>query len=435
MRTLSEWLSWQDTLHFSKIDLGLERVRIVAERLNILKPTFPVITVAGTNGKGSTVAFLHAILTAESYRTGVYTTPHITHYNERIAVAGITASDTEICQAFEKIDQARAEISLTSFEFGTLAAMLYFFEQKVEFAILEVGLGGRLDAVNIWDADLALITTIDIDHTDWLGNDREVIGAEKAGIMRSQHPVICGEFSPPDSIALAAQQCGADLYQYGQDYHYQVDKTAWHWSSSQHSYVDLPLPALCGEYQLQNAALVIAGLLQLSCTTIQTESTATKKFKSFKFQLSQSSIVQGLQNVQLQGRLQTLTNQPEILLDVAHNPQAAAQLARYLQKNKIKAKTRAIFSILCDKDIEAVMLSMRDVIDEWHLIHLDDPRATPVEDLKSKLEELGIKNSFTGYKDFKHIFSCVKSNSAPLDRVIIFGSFLVVSGILSASLN
>lgn len=418
MQTLNEWLAWQSTLHTHSIDLGLERIRIVAKRLAILQLPFPIITVAGTNGKGSTVAFTHAILQAQGYRTGVYSSPHIFRYNERIAIAGLAAEDETICHAFQCIEAVRGDVNLTPFEFETLAAILCFIEQQVDIAILEVGLGGRLDAVNLWDTDLALITTIAIDHIAWLGDNREAIGQEKAGIMRQGRPVVCGEPHPPASIAQSARKYGAHLAQYTQDYYYQIDadNSCWHWYSDHINYTDLPLPALQGDYQIQNAALVIAGLAHLGLN------------------IHKNSISQGLLQVQLTGRLQKLQNKPEILLDVAHNPQAAQQLALYLQKNKIKGKTRAIFSILCDKDVAAVVLNMQKDIDEWHLIALDDPRAIPVEELKLQLQQLGIKNLYS-YDNFKHVLSCVKSNSSDHDRVVIFGSFLVVSGILSVSLD
>ena len=414
MRTLPEWLDWQEKLHLSSIDLGLDRIRVVAERLNLLKLPFPVITVAGTNGKGSTVAFLHAILSAQSYKTGSYTTPHIVDYNERIAVAGESLADEVICRAFEAIDDARGDISLTYFEFGTLAAVWCFVEQHVDVGILEVGLGGRLDAVNLWGADLALITTIAIDHVDWLGDDRETIGREKAGIMRAGKPVVCGEPSPPAVISIVAEELGAQLLQYTQDYSYQIEADCWQWEGLGLSYKNLPLPSLQGDYQVQNAAMVIAGLSRLN------------------FNINEISIHKGLQSAYVAGRLQKLQNSPEILLDVAHNAQAAGQLAKYLQKSKIKGKTRAIFSILCDKDVESVVLSMRSVIDEWHLVSLDDSRAIPVEQLKSQLKQLNVEVVMT-YRDFVSILNYVKSQSSPNDRVVIFGSFLVVSGVISVS--
>lgn len=415
MRTLREWLDWQETLHLSSIDLGLDRIRVVAERLDLLSLPFPVITVAGTNGKGSTVAFLHAMLAAQGYKTGAYTTPHIVDYNERIAIAGEPLDDVSICRAFDKINQARGDISLTYFEFGTLAAVYCFVEQSVDIAILEVGLGGRLDAVNLWDADLALITTIDIDHVDWLGDDRELIGREKAGIMRRNKPVVCGEPSPPESISVVANERGAELLQYSRDYSFHVVKNSWSWQGLGVSYTNLPMPRLQGDYQLQNAAMVIAGLTRMKGLL-----------------LDEKSIQQGLQLAYVAGRLQKLQDAPEILLDVAHNPQAAKQLAKYLQKNKIKGKTRAIFSILSDKDLEAVVLSLRSSVDEWHLVSLNDPRAIPVEQLKSQLVQLGL-NVVSSYYDFESVLNSVKSLSSPNDRLVIFGSFLVVSGITSVS--
>ncbi len=414
MRTLHEWLDWQEKLHLSSIDLGLDRIRVVAERLKLLNLPFPVISVAGTNGKGSSVAFLHAILSAQGYKTGAYTTPHIVDYNERIAIAGKPLSDESICQAFEKIDQARGDTSLTYFEFGTLAAVLCFVEQQVDVAILEVGLGGRLDAVNLWDADLALITTIAIDHVDWLGDDRETIGREKAGIMRANRPAVCGEAIPPKSIATVANELGANLFQYTQDYSYSIHNNNWQWKGFGIEYKNLPTPALLGEYQYQNAAMVIAGLSR-SC-----------------IQVDESSIRQGLQTAHVAGRLQKLQNSPEILLDVAHNAQAAQQFANFLQKNEIKGKTRAIFSILCDKDLESVVLSMRSIVDEWHLIALNDSRAIPIKQLESQLNQLGLQ-TVSGYNDFADVLNSVKSVSSPNDRVVIFGSFLVVSGVISVS--
>lgn len=414
MRTLPEWLDWQEKLHLSSIDLGLDRIRVVAERLGLLKLHFPVITVAGTNGKGSTVAFLHAILSVQGYKTGAYTTPHILDYNERIAISGESLADDVICRAFEKIDEARGDVSLTYFEFGTLAAVLCFVEQQVDVVILEVGLGGRLDAVNLWDADLALITTIAIDHIDWLGNDRETIGREKAGIMRAGKPAVCGEPSPPASISIVAEELGTNLLQYTHDYSYQIEADSWQWEGLGLLYKNLPLPTLQGDYQVQNAAMVIAGLSRLTLN------------------INEVSIHKGLQFAHVAGRLQVLQNSPEILLDVAHNAQAAKQLAKYLQKNKIKGKTRAIFSILCDKDVESVVLSMLPVIDEWHLVSLNDPREIPVEQLKSQLKQLNVEAVMT-YRDFLSILNYVKSQSSPNDRVVIFGSFLVVSGVISVS--
>ena len=414
MRTLPEWLEWQEKLHLSSIDLGLDRIRVVAERLDLLNLPFPVISVAGTNGKGSTVAFLHAILSAQGYKTGAYTTPHIVDYNERISIEGKPLSDEKICQAFERINQVRGDISLTYFEFGTLAAVLCFVDQGVDVAILEVGLGGRLDAVNLWDADLALITTIAIDHVDWLGDDREVIGREKAGIMRKGKPVVCGEPSPPRSISLVANEQGAELLQYTQDYSYQVSADSWQWEGLGLLYKKLPLPSLQGDYQIQNVAMVIAGL---SCLDID---------------INESSIRKGLKTAYVAGRLQKLQSSPEILLDVAHNAQAAQQLAKYLQKNKIKGKTRAIFSILSDKDVESVVLSMRFSIDEWHIVSLDDPRAIPIEQLKLQLEQLRLE-TVTSYNNFDSVLKSVKSLSTHNDRLVIFGSFLVVSGVMSVS--
>ncbi|HHB93137.1 MAG TPA: bifunctional folylpolyglutamate synthase/dihydrofolate synthase, partial [Thioploca sp.] len=247
MKTLTEWLNWQNSLHPSKIELGLNRVRIVAERLNLLTPNFPIVTVAGTNGKGSSVTMLDAMLTANNMRVGRYTSPHLLHYNERIWIAGTEASDTQICQAFTTIEAVRTEILLTFFEFATLAAMILFQKNKVDIAVLEVGLGGRLDAVNIFDADIALITTIDIDHSDWLGDNRETIGLEKAGILRYKKTAVCSDPNPPQSIIQYAKQLTTKLYCIQRDFTYQKTKNGWTWQTDNDPIIDLPKPNLRGD--------------------------------------------------------------------------------------------------------------------------------------------------------------------------------------------
>lgn len=421
-RSLAEWLSWQEQLHLSEIDLGLERIGKVAKKLGILTLPFPVITVAGTNGKGSSIAMLESILRAQSYQTGAYTSPHLIRYNERISINNHPASDAQICAAFETIDQARQTtyddegkvISLTYFEFGTLAAILCFIEQKVDVALLEVGLGGRLDAANLWDASVSIITGIAIDHESWLGNDRETIAREKAGIMRKNQPVICGDPNPPKSIQATATHIGARLYQFKKDFSYEKNEQDWTWNGWDNQQFTLPLPALKGEFQLNNAASVIAAL----------------SLFNKQLAVSQQAYEQGLKQVTVAGRMQILQKTPEWLVDVAHNPQSAEQLATYLQNNPVKGNTFAIFSMLADKDIDQVIHIMSPFIDQWHIFQLPGKRAQTLEALKQQLQLSGNTANIRQHKDFSRVCSHLKKSVKNEDRVVAFGSFLVVSAVL-----
>lgn len=416
-KTLAEWLSWQETLHLSEIDLGLDRIREVAKKLNLLSPTFPIITVAGTNGKGSTVALFESILKAQGYKTGSYTSPHLIDYNERIKLNTINAKDDLIIEAFEEIDKARsaiAPISLTYFEFGTLAAMLIFTQQKVDVAVLEVGLGGRLDASNLWDTSLAIISNIGIDHVDWLGDDREVIAVEKAGIMRKGIPAICGDLNPPNNIAKEAQRIGANLYQINHDFSYQKnDDNTWAWKGFSQIHT-LPLPALAGEFQLNNAATVVAGLQVINDFSPTT----------------QESIKQGLREISLTGRLQTIQHNPEWLIDVAHNPHAAKQLAKHLQIHSINGRTIALFSMLKDKDIQQVVTIMDQYVDVWHIVELEGSRSTQLSELKEIINEQNPNKTVVTYQSFSNAIKSIKTSSNLQDRVVAFGSFLVVSELI-----
>ena len=416
-KTLAEWLSWQETLHLSEIDLGLDRIREVAKKLNLLSPTFPIITVAGTNGKGSTVALFESILKAQGYKTGSYTSPHLIDYNERIKLNTINAKDDLIIEAFEEIDKARsaiAPISLTYFEFGTLAAMLIFTQQKVDVAVLEVGLGGRLDASNLWDTSLAIISNIGIDHVDWLGDDREVIAVEKAGIMRKGIPAICGDLNPPNNIAKEAQRIGANLYQINHDFSYQKnDDNTWAWKGFSQIHT-LPLPALAGEFQLNNAATVVAGLQVINDFLPTT----------------QESIKQGLREISLTGRLQTIQHNPEWLIDVAHNPHAAKQLAKHLQIHSINGRTIALFSMLKDKDIQQVVAIMDQYVDVWHIVELEGSRSTQLSELKEIINEQNPNKTVVAHQSFSNAIKSIKTSSNLQDRVVAFGSFLVVSELI-----
>jgi dihydrofolate synthase/folylpolyglutamate synthase len=408
---LNDWLTWQEELHWSTIDLGLDRIRQVAENMGLSGLPFPVITVAGTNGKGSTVAMLDALLSAEGYCTGVYTSPFILEYNERIKIAGDFASDELICDAFETIDQARKNTSLTYFEFGTLAAVWLFVQHKVDVAILEVGMGGRLDAVNIWDAALAIITNVDIDHVQWLGSDREKIAIEKSGIMRGNSPAICGDPSPPSSIATEARRIGATLFQLNTDFFFDVSKSLWHWKGWDVEYKNLPRPALSGDFQFQNAATTIAGL------------NAIKK----RLPVSEASMQKGLGSVHLPGRLEIIQRQPDVIVDVAHNPHAAKQLALWLHQNDIPGKTYTLFSMLADKDIKSVVTLLNAEITEWHIAPINDERGLKASQISEILQKSGINSAIKLYDTVTDAWKELQKRAAPQDRIIVFGSFFLVS--------
>lgn len=450
-QTLEDWLSWQETLHLSEIDLGLERIGKVADKLNLLNPSFPIITVAGTNGKGSTVAFLDSILRAEGYKTGAFTSPHLVNYNERILLNGNQTSDKLIIDAFAEIDEARRsikndageyeDISLTYFEFSALAAMLIYQQQNVDVAIIEVGLGGRLDAANLWDTSLAIITSIGVDHIDWLGDDRDVIAVEKSGIMRKNVPAICGDNDPPITIASEAKRIGADLQQINTDFSYSqiksIETKAEHWLLNNNDKdQQFVIPKMSGEFQLNNAATAITGLFSI---------------KSL-LPVSIKAINTGLKKAQVTGRLEIIRTKPEWLIDVAHNPHAAKELAKYIRQNPVKGKTHAIFSMLRDKDVNEVLQIMHDVIDEWHIVATKGSRGlslaeleqhfnqfiNPSKDaeLKEKVEQsesINTLSNITSYASFDKACDALKNITKDKDRVVAFGSFLVISEILNNS--
>ena len=422
-RNLSEWLTWQETLHLSSIDLGLKRVQQVAKNLDLLTLPFPVISVAGTNGKGSSTAMLQSIYQKAGYKTGVYTSPHLLHYNERIAIDNKYASDKAICSAFERINKARKKTSLTYFEFGTLAAAVLFVEADIDVAIFEVGLGGRLDAVNLWDADVALITSIAIDHENWLGNNRDDIAIEKSGIMRKGKPVICGDKNPPATISSEAQRIGSHLIQRDRDYSLfvtDINDKQWLWCHhQQNKTLSLALPSLKGIFQLDNAANVVAVIHSLQ----------------HNLSVSVDAIKQGLQTTTLAGRLQHISSCPELLLDVAHNPHAAEQLALYLETHPVQGKTIALFSILADKDLEGIVTPFKSLINEWHIVSIEGERGQSAESIKLKLEELQLKYNIILHNNFKKPMQELKNTLSCEDRVVAFGSFLVVSSVLESVAN
>ncbi len=354
--SLADWLSYLESLHPKTIALGLERVAQVKQRLN-LQPDFPVIIVGGTNGKGSVCAMLEAILHAAGYCVGCYTSPHLLDYNERVRIAKQQASDAELCASFEQIEQARGDIPLTYFEFGTLAAMQCFISHKVDVAILEVGLGGRLDAVNVFDPDCSVVTNIGIDHVDYLGNTREQIAFEKAGIFRKGKVAICADSDVPQALRGHVQQISAELRCLGNEFSYIPHQGQWDYRSKTGSRNALPIPALRGTFQLDNASAALAALDAMKET----------------LPVSMEAVRRGLVEVQLAGRFQFVPGQPQLILDVAHNPQAAHVLAKNLA-NQPPAKTFAVFSMLKDKDIAGVAMALDEQIDVWLVAGIDAPR-------------------------------------------------------------
>jgi len=398
-KTLDEWLEWQEKLHWQSIDLTLERSRRVAARLNILKPAFKIITVAGTNGKGSSVVMLDGIYRSAGYLVGRYTTPHLLHYNERIVINGNEINDEKLCGAFEAIEEQRGDISLTSFEYGTLAAVWLFQQYNVDLAILEVGMGGRLDTVNLWDADAALITAIDIDHAAFLGNDRESIGKEKAGIMRSQKPAICSDPNPPLSLLNYAKQIEAVLRVFQQDF----------WLEEHYQKLLSHLPP----YQLQNAA----GVVQI-----------VNILKGI-LPVEENSIEKGLTHFHWTGRFQKISSPFECIVDVAHNPQGAKVLCDALQREVCRGKTVALVGMLNDKDILSTLKEMLPVIDDWNVADLKGERGTKSEELVEHLHALGI-TTVQRYSTIWAGYQQLLLQLNPLDRLIIFGSFLTVAEIL-----
>jgi dihydrofolate synthase / folylpolyglutamate synthase len=414
--TLDAWLAWQETLHPSAIDLGLERPGQVLERMSIGRPAPIVITVAGTNGKGSSVAMLESILLAAGYRVGCYTSPHLQRYNERIRIDGTEVDDTALCESFERIDHARGELSLTYFEFGTLAAFDLFARANLDVALLEVGLGGRLDAVNLIDADVALITAIDLDHASWLGNDRETIAREKAGIMRSDLPAVCSDPNPPQSLFDHAVELGTRLHTLSREYGFQQTGEGWQWWCSDESPLALPLPALRGDFQLQNAAGVLMALHLIKD----------------RLPLSPQQIRQGLLAVRLSGRFELTPGEVVEIADVAHNPQSAAALAENLRQMPVAGKTLAVVAMLSDKDQEAVVRAMTPVIDAWYVAGLDVARGGDAAALAATVKKV-IGNAPSIAATVKDALRQARVAAQPGDRIVIFGSFYTVAERMDAT--
>ncbi|MDT8310643.1 MAG: bifunctional tetrahydrofolate synthase/dihydrofolate synthase [Methylophaga sp.] len=415
--SLPQWLAWQEKLHFTEIDPGLTRISVVWQHLAVDKPLpFKIVTVAGTNGKGSSVALLTSILRAAGYKTGSYTSPHLLRYNERIAVNGEPASDLQICKAFAQIDAARQDISLTYFEFATLAAAIIFSEQQVDIAILEVGMGGRLDAVNLFDADLALITPISLDHMQWLGDNREKIGLEKAGILRSRRPLVCSEQQPPQSVLLAAENLDVPVFIADGDFHYQVMDNGWHWQSEYGQFTSLPMPALYGRYQLQNCAAVLMAVQLLAAQGMTN--------------INETAIRDGLQQVKLGGRFQILPGPVQRIFDVTHNQQGAENLATVLSETPCQGKTLAVFAMLRDKDSVAVFKALGDSVDHWFLGGLNGERGQSADMLVSSLQIAMADATASTQETVEQAYHQAMQSAQAGDRLLIFGSFHTVEAVM-----
>ena len=410
-RRLADWLAWQETLHPNAIDLGLDRLQSTLDRLGWQRPACPVITVAGTNGKGSCVALAARILSEAGYRVGTFTSPHLLHYNERIVVAGVEVSDQALMAAFERIDAARGEETLTFFEFNAAAALLVFADADLDAVVLEVGMGGRLDAVNVVDADVALVTSIDLDHCDWLGRDRETIGREKAGIFRAGRPAIFGARDMPASIRESAQTIGADLQQLGRDFDWVRGGAQWTWRGRSTQQRDLPAPALHGEIQYDNASTVLAALEVLDA----------------RLPVPRSAIERGLQTVTLPGRFQVVRSPAgvEWILDVAHNPAAARSLAVQLDARETAGRTIAVCGVLADKDIEGIVGALRDSFDRWVIVGLQGARALAPEALTTRVRNLGAHVEAVA-ADVVAGCRAAEALARAGDRIVVFGSFLTV---------
>jgi len=409
---LQGWLGWQETLHPTAIDLGLDRATQVFDALNPQRRKPLTITVAGTNGKGSCVAYLEAIYKAQGYRVGAYTSPHILKYNERIKIDGQPVADELICAAFERIEAVRNGVSLSYFEFGTLAALDIFWRSNLDIQLLEVGLGGRLDAVNIVDPDIAIISSIGIDHVQWLGDNREAIGREKAGIFRAGIPAIVGEPNPPDSLIETAIDKQAELYLFGKDFSYDRHAPFWDWSCGDQTFHNLPEPALAGEHQYRNASAVILAVTKMSPY----------------LPVSESAIRHGLQDVRLLGRFQLLEQEEQapLLIDVGHNPEAVATLAAHLRTYFPNKRIHAVFSMMKDKDIAGVLAIMRPLVNQWFFVPLTNSRAVSTEAMSEIFLQSQIVNVSFAHSDFKDAFNAAKSQAEPDDLVLVFGSFFLV---------
>ena len=413
--SLAAWLAYLETLHPKAIALGLERVRAVYARLAIA-PACPVITVGGTNGKGSTSALLERMLSAGGYRIGLYTSPHLLRYNERVRIAGSDADDAALCAAFAAVEAVRQGTPLTYFEFGTLAALWLFARAGPDALVLEVGLGGRLDAVNIVDADVAIVTTIAIDHTDYLGTTREDIAREKAGIFRAGRVAICADRDPPPALVAHARAVGAVLLRIGVDFDFVAEDKQWRYLGPRGARHGLPYPALRGNYQLANAAGALTALDALR----------------ERLPVSMGAVREALVGVELCGRFQVLPGRPVTVLDVAHNAEAAHVLADNVAAMGFHPQTLAVFGIMADKEIGAVIAALKPRVERWLIATLPPPRGATSTQLRARLEEAGVAaDAILTFDDPGAAYRAAREMATEADRIIVFGSFLTVAAALS----
>lgn len=414
-QSLAEWLAYLERIHPVVIDMGLDRVRAVRGRLG-LTPDFPIITVGGTNGKGSVCAMLEAMLASAGYRVGLYTSPHLRRYNERVRIARREIDDATLIEAFERVELARSPDSLTYFEFGTLAAMDIFIRARVEVGVLEVGLGGRLDAVNAFDAHCTVVTTVDFDHMEYLGPDRESIGREKAGIFRAHVPAVCGDEDPPASLVEHASRIGAPLSLRGRDYGFSAGPSQWQYWSLQGRRGALPYPALRGSYQLANAATALAALEQ----------------SKDKLPVEMGALRQGLVEVELPGRFQVLPGRPLVILDVAHNPHAARGLSESLRSLPAGGRVIAVFAMLKDKDIAGVAQPLSDQVDEWLVAGLEGPRGADSRHIERVLTASGVTKPVRRFDSPAQAYGYAIGVAGQNDKILVFGSFYTVGAVVQA---
>jgi len=413
--SLDAWLSWQESQHVVDVELGLERCRWVADRMDMKRLAPIVVTVAGTNGKGSSVAMLESILRQAGYRVGTYTSPHLCVYNERIRIDGTPVSDQEICAAFAQVEFARAGTPLTYFEFGTLAALSLFSEAMLDIVILEVGLGGRLDAVNIIDADVALIATIGIDHTEFLGDTRELIALEKAGIMRKGKPAVCSDIDVASSIKRFAHELPTQLEILGNSYRYSDDGEYWSWWSGDTRRVELPKPSLIGDYQLGNAAGVLMVLEVLKD----------------RMPVTDVEVARGLRHIDLPGRFQRVSGEVETILDVGHNAQAVDAFVRTLI-NLEPRRTHVLLGMLDMKDHQSVIRLLAPIAHTWHLTSVISRKGASSDDLYDALKlVVGRSAVACTYDSVASGYRSIAATASPGDRIVALGSFLVVSEVLA----
>ncbi len=399
---LAAWLSYLENLHSKAIDMGLERVSQVAARLDVLKPAPFVFTVAGTNGKGTTCRTLESMLMAAGYKVGVYSSPHLVRYTERVRVQNAELAESAHTAAFAEIEAARGDISLTYFEYGTLSALWLFKQAQLDVVILEVGLGGRLDATNIVDPDVAVVTSIALDHTDWLGPDRESIGREKAGIFRAGKPAIVGEPDMPHTIADVAQEKGALLQRRDVDWRYSVTESGWRFEDAKGALENLPLP----QVPQPNAATALAALRASGLT------------------VNEQAIRDGIQQAILAGRFQIVSESPRLILDVAHNPHAAAYLAGLLKSLPKTGRVLAVIGMLHDKDIGGTLACMESVVDSWYCAPLEGPRGATAEQL---MQHLGQGQTFASVE---LAWRAAMADARPEDTVLVCGSFHTVAHVM-----